>query len=293
MRNESEMLNLIIGIAERDDRIRAVYMNGSRTNPNVKKDIFQDYDIVYVVKENQPFYEDEKWIDAFGERLYMQRPDMVDRGFGLEVDFDKCFGWLMQFKDGNRIDLHILPIEEATVAITDDALCVILLDKDHILPSIQPPSDKDYRIQRPTQDAFSACCNEFWWCLNNVAKGLWREEIPYVHQAYYQGSHAQCIQMLSWWAGYTYGFQISTGKASKYLKAYLPADLWDRFIETYISGQPSDIWKSVFIMCDLFHDTASELGKLLGYAYHQEEAAASMQFLKQVYALPKDAETIF
>ncbi|HKM05313.1 MAG TPA: aminoglycoside 6-adenylyltransferase [Lachnospiraceae bacterium] len=22
-------------------------------------------------------------------------------------------------------------------------------------------------------------CNNFWWCLNNVAKGLWREEIPY------------------------------------------------------------------------------------------------------------------
>jgi hypothetical protein len=38
MRNEQEMLDLILNVAKADDRIRAVYMNGSRTNPNVKKD---------------------------------------------------------------------------------------------------------------------------------------------------------------------------------------------------------------------------------------------------------------
>lgn len=51
MRNEKEMLDLILRTAVNDPEIRAVYMNGSRTNPNVKKDIFQDYDIVYVVNE--------------------------------------------------------------------------------------------------------------------------------------------------------------------------------------------------------------------------------------------------
>lgn len=55
MRSEKEMMELILSVARKDERIRAVYMNGSRTNPNVKKDIFQDYDIVYVVKENRPF----------------------------------------------------------------------------------------------------------------------------------------------------------------------------------------------------------------------------------------------
>ena len=46
MRNEEQMYALFMEIARADDRIRAVYMNGSRTNPNVPKDIFQDYDIV-------------------------------------------------------------------------------------------------------------------------------------------------------------------------------------------------------------------------------------------------------
>jgi len=45
MRNEKEMLDLILNIAENDDNIRAVIMNGSRVNPHAKKDPFQDFDI--------------------------------------------------------------------------------------------------------------------------------------------------------------------------------------------------------------------------------------------------------
>lgn len=68
MRTEEEMYELILNIAKRDERIRAVYMNGSRTNENVPKDIFQDYDVVYVVTDTLPFVEDKKWIDSFGQR---------------------------------------------------------------------------------------------------------------------------------------------------------------------------------------------------------------------------------
>ena len=127
MRSEKEMMELILSVARKDERIRAVYMNGSRTNPNVKKDIFQDYDIVYVVKENRPFYEDERWIDRFGERLYMQCPEKMDKDRGQAVDLDQCFGWLMQFQDGNRLDTACCPVEKANVM--EDKLCVILLDK--------------------------------------------------------------------------------------------------------------------------------------------------------------------
>ena len=42
MRSENEMYKLFLDIASDDERIVAVYMNGSRTNINVPKDIFQD-----------------------------------------------------------------------------------------------------------------------------------------------------------------------------------------------------------------------------------------------------------
>ena len=43
MRTEQEMYTMIIDTAKADDRILAVYMNGSRVNPEAERDIFQDY----------------------------------------------------------------------------------------------------------------------------------------------------------------------------------------------------------------------------------------------------------
>ena len=62
MRSESEMLDLILSIARRDERVRAVIMNGSRVNPNVPKDFFQDYDVIYLVTEKESFLADPSWI---------------------------------------------------------------------------------------------------------------------------------------------------------------------------------------------------------------------------------------
>ena len=67
MRSEKEIMNLIIEKAKQDDRILAAYMKGSRTNPKVPKDIYRDFDIMYVVKETESFMLDTSWIDFFGK----------------------------------------------------------------------------------------------------------------------------------------------------------------------------------------------------------------------------------
>ncbi|MBQ9120220.1 MAG: aminoglycoside 6-adenylyltransferase [Lachnospiraceae bacterium] len=291
MRSEQEMMQLILEVAQRDERIRAVYMNGSRTNKNVKKDIFQDYDIGYVVTENKPFIEDASWIDVFGERLYMQCPDILDTWMGEERNFEEGFGWLIQFKDGNRLDLHVVPVEEAD--ITEDKLCVVLLDKDGILPQIPEATDEDYRVKRPTEKEFWAACNEFWWCLNNVAKGLWREEVPYVQDMLNHVIRNQLIKLLNWKIGFETDFQVSTGKSAKEMYRWLPADIWERFLRTYSGGKVAEIWDAVFVMCDLFEETAHEVAGKYGFLYQQEEATNSYAYLKHVRELPKEATAVY
>ena len=66
MRSEEEMMHLILQVAKDDERVRAVYLNGSRTNPNAPKDRFQDYDVVYVVTDTKPYYENHDWIISTG-----------------------------------------------------------------------------------------------------------------------------------------------------------------------------------------------------------------------------------
>jgi aminoglycoside 6-adenylyltransferase len=55
MRSEKEMFDLIVGVAKKDERIRAVYMNGSRTNPNAPKDkdVAEFFKYIYAVNDDE------------------------------------------------------------------------------------------------------------------------------------------------------------------------------------------------------------------------------------------------
>jgi aminoglycoside 6-adenylyltransferase len=75
MRTKQEMFDLILGVAKADDRVRAAYLNGSRANPNVPKDQYQDFDIVLVVTETASFVADKSWISVFGDIAMVQEPD--------------------------------------------------------------------------------------------------------------------------------------------------------------------------------------------------------------------------
>ncbi|CCF16814.1 aminoglycoside 6-adenylyltransferase domain protein [Brevibacillus laterosporus GI-9] len=77
MRSEKEMLEMILGFAKNDERIRAVTLEGSRTNPNVPKDLFQDFDISYLVTDIDSFIEDSEWIHVFGDRIILQTSEAM------------------------------------------------------------------------------------------------------------------------------------------------------------------------------------------------------------------------
>ena len=280
MRTENEIYDLILSVAHNDNRIKAVYMNGSRTNDNVPKDIFQDYDIVYVVEETQSFIEDKNWINRFGEILYMQYPDENPY---FPSDKDNSYGWLMQFADGVRIDLTVQSVSYALQHIKDDRLCRILFDKGNLLPQIEPASDRDYWVTKPTKEQFLATCNEFWWCTNNIAKGLWRAEIPYVQDMTNYCVRTELIKMLNWKVGLITDWSVCTGKSSKYLYRWLPEKEWQMFMETYFDGNIVNAWQAVFKMCDLFKNVAQYVGEGLGYSYNEEEGEAALQYLKNTY----------
>lgn len=290
MRNEKEMFDLIIRTAKEDERIRGVYMNGSRTNVNVPKDIFQDYDIVYVVKETESFIKDKSWIDRFGERLFMQYPDEHP---DYPSDKQNFYGWLMQFADGNRLDLHVETVEHAKEYILQDKLCRILLDKDSIFPYIPEATDEDYRVKNPTQIQYSCVCNEFWWCLSNVAKGLFREEIPYVQDMLSFCVRKQLEKLLSWKIGILTDFSVSIGKSGKYMYRWLSKEEWNDFLATYSSGNAEGCWEAVMKMCDLFERTAVYVGEKLEYEYNFAEGKNARGFLEHVRTLPKDAAEIY
>ena len=293
MRTEKEMFDLILGIANRDNRIRAVYMNGSRANTNVKKDIFQDYDIVYVVTETASFVKNENWTSVFGEPIVFQEPDKLDKIQGRDVDFKNSYTYLMQFTDGNRIDLHIQTLEVLIKEYGRDKLTVPLLDKDNCLPQIPASSDEDYWVKKPTFGQYFSRCNNFWWVAPYCAKGLWRQEILFTIEVMNSYVRQELLTMLNWYVGTQTEFKVSMGKANKNLKEYLDLDVWTRLMKTFNMSSYDSSWNALITTCQLFAEIAPKVGKILKYEYNYDEAKRSFEFIKHIKELPKTATEIY
>ncbi|MDU0200418.1 aminoglycoside 6-adenylyltransferase [Paenibacillus sp. MAH-36] len=289
MRTEKEMLALLLGFAQESEYIRAVIMNGSRVNPNVPRDIFQDYDIVYVVTSLQSFIQDRSWIDRFGNLIIMQTPD--EMGEEVSEPLHK-FTFLMQFTDGNRIDLSFYEADHISTWHRD-SLSVLLLDKDGIIAPFDEPSNRDYVTQPPTSAQFAGCCNEFWWVSTYIAKGLWRRELAYAKFMYEHPVRDMLIRMLQWQIGIQTDFAVDSGKCGKYFEKYLAPAQWSAFVQTYPDGDYDHMWQGLFIMCELFRETAKEVARYCGYAYNLEEDEKVTAHLAHVRELPANAEGIY
>lgn len=289
MRSEQEMLELILSTAKHDDRIRAVILNGSRTNPKAPRDIFQDFDVVYLVTEISSFKGDPTWIDRFGHRMILQLPDeMLDP----PPAGGHSFAYLIQFADGSRIDLTLFPVAQLR-NLKKDSLSLLLLDKDGLLEPLAPPSDRDYLPKPPTAKAFSDCCNEFWWVCPYVAKGLWRAEIIYAKSMVDQATREQLLRMLFWYVGMQTQFLCNPGKHGKYLQQYLEPELWTMLEKTYSDATYENTWEALFVMCDLFRLTANQVAEHFGFDYPAGDDERVSAHLRHVRLLPRDATKMY
>ena len=275
MRNQKEILDLIIKIAEDDDRIRAVIMDGSRGNDNVPKDMYQDYDIKYFVKDIKPFYNNTAWvIENFGKPIIMQMPETMEL---MPPSGNGHFCWLMIFDDGVRIDLSI----EFEQYIDDGEPVKILLDKDNFLPKLNI-NKNHWNIKPPKIKYYYDCCNEFWWCLNNVAKGIARDELPYAMYMYNCIVRDMLEKMIEWYIGVNNNFSISTGKHGKYFKNYLSKQLYEKYQKTFSDYEYNNLWIAIYCSCELFSDIAKDVAKYLNIDYNQEEENGMIKYMNMI-----------
>lgn len=290
MRNQQQMMDLILNFAEQDERVRVVAMNGSRVNRNVSTDIFQDYDIVYIVTDVPSFVEDCNWTDYFGEKIIMQMPDAT--GDSLENN-DGRYAYLMLLADGNRIDLRLFPLSLQATYINEDKLIQVLLDKDQRMPDLLPPTDEDYYITSPTAEAYAHCCNEFWWVSTYIAKGLWRKEILYAIDHLHLYVRPMLLQMITWQVGIATGFQVSVGKNHKYLQQYVDPEVWTQLVATYPQADDEQVWQALQQTGDLFRQVALDVATQLHFEYDRVQDQQVSAYLEHIRTLRPQAQDFY
>lgn len=265
MRSEQEMVNTLINFAENDDQIRLVTLEGSRTNPNITPDTFQDYDLSYFVTDMNSFKENDQWLHIFGKPVMMQKPEDMEL---FPSELGNWYSYLILFEDGNKLDLTLIPIHEINDYFThSDGLVEVLLDKDHHVKHEVIANDRLYWIKKPTAREFDDCCNEFWMVSTYVVKGLGRKEILFAIDHLNEIARPNLLRMMAWKIGSEQGYSFSVGKNYKFINRYLPDDDWEKLLSTYSQSGYQEMWQSLFTCYELFRTYSKAVSESLGYKY--------------------------
>lgn len=271
MRSDQEMMNMFMEVAQHDQRIRLVTLEGSRTNKNIARDAFQDFDISFFVTDMDSFKESDRWLDVFGKRILMQKPEDMEL---FPPESGNWFSYLMLFEDGNKVDLSLIPLSEIEDYFTrSDGLVEILLDKDALIKQEVLASDRRYWIKKPTAREFDDCCNEFWMVSTYIVKGLARKEILFAIDHLHEIARPNLLRMMAWQIGAEQGYTFSVGKNYKFINRFLPAEDWEILLSTYSEYNYQSMWKSLFTSYALFRKYSKAVAGHLGYHYPDYDAA--------------------
>ena len=267
MRTETEMMNLILQIAE-SLKVDAVALSGSRTDDQAPKDEFQDYDVVYVVDDLDTLTSNLAWLDSFGTRIIEQHNVLGNRRL-----------YLMLFEDGNRIDLTICPKEHINEWVDSEAGFTVLVDEKGLFESYSPSSQRFWTSPASETD-FEKSCNEFWWVSAYVVKGIYRKQIIYATDHLYGICQQELLKILAWQVARNRGL-VDIGKNYKYLFIYLPSEKEKEFSALLDFSSLYKITQSLLATMEFFHQEAQYLAQKMGFKYEKEVAEKMMRYAKE------------
>ena len=267
MRTETEMFDVILQTAK-VLQVDAVAMSGSRTNPKAPKDEFQDYDVVYIVEDLDGLTADLAWLEEFGKRIIEQHNVLDHRRL-----------YLMLFEDGNRIDLTLCPKDHINEWVDSEAGFTVLEDKKGLFDTYSPSSER-YWTAPPSEEEFTASCNEFWWVSAYVVKGICRKQVIYATDHLYGICQQELLKILAWQVASDSG-KVDISKNYKYLFNYLTAEKEKEFSNLLDFSSLDKITQSLLATMQIFHQEAQILAQKMGFEYDREVAEKMIQYAKE------------
>lgn len=267
MRTDQEILGLILETANALN-VNSVAISGSRTEDRAPKDEFQDYDVVYIAESLDGLLADLTWLDQFGKRIIEQYNVLDHRHL-----------YLMLFEDGNRIDLTLCPKEHIKEWVDSEAGFTVLEDKKGLFDTYSPSSER-YWTAPPSEEEFTASCNEFWWVSAYVVKGICRKQLIYATDHLYGICQQELLKILVWQVASDRG-RVDIGKNYKYLFNYLPAEKEKEFSDLLDFSSLDKITQSLLATMEFFHQEAQYLAQKMGFKYEKEVAEKMIEYAEE------------
>ena len=270
----SDVIQRLIEWADRQTSVRAVFLTSSRANPTAQVDAFSDYDVILVVQDIHPFFEDRSWMQDFGQVLVVYwDPIHPAPGYGIEQ-----VGNVTLYQDGLKVDFSLWPVEllERIAAAPSlppdlDTGYEVLVDKDRLAGGLRAPTYTAYVPTPPTNETYQKVVADFYSDVPYVAKCLWRDELlPAKWCLDFDMKHVFLRQMLEWRMEIDHHWSVPTGVLGRGLKRRLPPEIWSQLEGTYVGAGIADNWDALYRTMALFRRVAIEVGDHLGYAFPHE-----------------------
>src|SRR5579885_164936 len=284
-----DVVRRLVEWANGKDAVRAMLLTSTRANPHAPVDVFSDYDVVLVVEDIRPFFEDRSWLQDFGQVLAVYwDPIEPDPEYGIEQT-----GNVTYYADGLHIDFRLWPVALTQriaqapdlPARLDDGYAV-LVDKDHLLTGLRPPTYRTYIPARPSEETYQTMIQDFFSDAPYVAKCLWRDELlPAKWCLDYDMKYIYLLPMLEWRMERDHGWSVPTGNMGKGLKKRLPPEIWSELEATYAGADIAENWEALFRTMALFRRVALDVAADLGYTYPLDldlRVTAYVQAMKDV-----------
>ena len=229
---------------------------------------FKTMILSYVVDDIDNLTRDISWLDQFGKRIIVQEVTLGHRRL-----------YLMLFEDGNRIDLTLCPKEHMQEWVDSEAGFTVLKDEKGLFEAYLP-NPKLYWTAPPSEEEFTASCNEFWWVSAYVVKGIFRKQIIYATDHLYGICQQELLKILAWKVARDRGV-VDIGKNYKYLFNYLPAEKEKEFSALLDFSSLDKITQSLLATMEFFHQEAQYLAQKMGFKYEKEVVEKMMRYAEE------------
>jgi len=278
-----KQLELFLQMAEKDDNIRAIILEGSMAS-NSHVDHLSDNDINVFWVNHSRYLENNIWIGRLGDVLVYQKAD-------FDFENQRIHTRLVVYRDGNRIDFSFWPVILLNRFVSGQSVYEsykngykVLLDKDKTAHGLPAPTGNGFCVKKPTRADFLKTIHDFWFEAYCVAKFLYRGELWYAKHVENGYMKDFFLQMMIWQhqTKQNWSHNNIIHLEGKRLEKWIDSDLGSRMVDCFSCYNLADTWQSLFKSIELFSELAEQTAASLGFEYPDEILARRLEFIQNL-----------
>ncbi|MBE5960973.1 MAG: hypothetical protein E7256_06235 [Lachnospiraceae bacterium] len=270
--------------AQKEERIRAMVLFGSRARKEKSFDEYSDYDIIFFVSDENYFLKTDGWLKNIAEYKISFVEPTAARGFERRIFFDNAMD--MDFIFYNVKDVE--KITQSSIIQSWYARGVeVIVDKIGYQMLMQNMVPVHATYQKPTVDEFENLVHTFWFHAIWAEKKLLRGEIWAAKNCIDGYMKTLLREMLEYRKKSQQGLNFDTWHDGRFIDEWLEPEVKSALNHAYGKYERTNLETAMEKTMNLFSTAAKQAAKNWGYVYPLCAEQYAFEQVKRLATLKK------